>query len=260
MGAIMKLIVIDLDNTLLRNDKSISDFSVAVLEECRSKGKKIAFATARSNQAAERSLGYFMPDVFIGYGGALVQVGDEVIYRCAIPSDDAYSLINDCLNEPRIATVLAINETVAHSNLPDCSSLDEERKHYRYVDFTVIDDSINYLKISVVASRPEIVRRIAEKYPNCELVRYTGENLYRFSNINAVKWRAVQEVMSYYDIGQDDVVVFGDDVNDLEMVRECKTSVAVMNAIDDVKAVAKHICESNEDDGVAKWLKEKVLE
>jgi hydroxymethylpyrimidine pyrophosphatase-like HAD family hydrolase len=74
-----------------------------------------------------------------------------------------------------------------------------------------------------------------------------------------VKWRAVQEVMSHYEIGEDEVVVFGDDVNDLEMVRECKVGVAVMNAIDEVKAVAKHICESNEDDGVAKWLKKNVL-
>jgi Cof subfamily protein (haloacid dehalogenase superfamily) len=255
----VKLIVIDLDNTLLHNDKSISDFSIEVLEECRSKGMKIAFATVRSNKAAERSLGYFMPDVFIGYGGALVQVGEEVIYRSAIPTDDSFCLINDCLNEPRIATVLAINETVAHSNVPDCSSLDTERQHYRYVDFAVIDNSISYLKITVVASRPEVVSKIAEKYPNCDMVRYTGENLYRFSNTKAVKWRAVQEVMNYYEIGEDEVLVFGDDVNDLEMVRECKASVAVMNAIDEVKAVAKHICESNEDDGVAKWLKANVL-
>jgi Cof subfamily protein (haloacid dehalogenase superfamily) len=255
-----KLIVVDLDNTLLHNDKSISDFSIGVLEECRSKGIKIAFATARSNKAAEKSLGYFAPDVFIGYGGALVQIGEDVLYRSAIPAADAFCLINDCLNEQRIATVLAINETVAHSNVPDCSGLDAERQHYRYVDFAMIDNSISYLKITVVASRPEVVKRIAEKYPSCDMVRYTGENLYRFSNANAVKWRAVQEVMNHYEIGEDEVVVFGDDVNDLQMVRECKVGVAVMNAIDEVKAVAKHICESNEDDGVAKWLKKNVLE
>ena len=43
------------------------------------------------------------------------------------------------------------------------------------------------------------------------------------------------------------------------MLTSVGLGVAVENAFDEVKAAAKHICGSNEDDGVAKWLSENVL-
>ena len=43
------------------------------------------------------------------------------------------------------------------------------------------------------------------------------------------------------------------------MLRDCGIGVAVANAIDEVKAVADHICDTNDNDGVAKWLEENVL-
>ena len=50
------------------------------------------------------------------------------------------------------------------------------------------------------------------------------------------------------------VVSFGDAVNDLPMVEISDEAYAVANAVDELKAVATGIIESNEDDGVAKWL------
>lgn len=75
----IKMIVTDLDNTLLRSDKSISKYTISIFSKCQKKGIKVVFATARSKQAAARFLDMFMPDVFIGYGGALALSGDEVI-------------------------------------------------------------------------------------------------------------------------------------------------------------------------------------
>jgi len=43
------------------------------------------------------------------------------------------------------------------------------------------------------------------------------------------------------------------------MLKICSTGVAVANAYDNVKAVSDHVCESNENDGVAKWLEAKFL-
>jgi len=56
-----------------------------------------------------------------------------------------------------------------------------------------------------------------------------------------------------------EVIAFGDDNNDIEMLRECGTGVAVANAIDECKSSADHICGSCDDDGLAKWLEENVL-
>jgi hydroxymethylpyrimidine pyrophosphatase-like HAD family hydrolase len=78
-------------------------------------------------------------------------------------------------------------------------------------------------------------------------------------NRKATKWNAVQAVSEHFNIPTADIVAFGDDYNDVEMLRGCGIGVAVANAINEAKSVADHICDTNENDGVAKWLEENVL-
>ena len=75
-------------------------------------------------------------------------------------------------------------------------------------------------------------------------------------NKKARKRNAVAEIARHFAVSLADVVAFGDDYNDIEMLRDCGTGVAVGNAISDVKAVADYIIDSNDEYGVAKWLEE----
>ena len=252
----IKMIVTDLDNTLINSDRIISEYTVSILKKCRDKRIIIVFATARSTQAASKFLDMFMPDIFIGYGGALALAGSKVISRFDIPADISYQLINDCLHEPEVKYVLAINESVAYTNKIDPS--DTEVSHYKYTDFT-IKNGLSYLKISPRSDNPDVIERIAAKYPMCDMLRYTGEDIYRFANCNAVKWNAVETVAGLYNIDINMIAAFGDDINDLEMIKKCGIGVAVTNAIDEVKAVADYVCDTNDNDGVAKWLEERLL-
>ena len=61
------------------------------------------------------------------------------------------------------------------------------------------------------------------------------------------------------NIETDEIAYFGDDYSDIEVLSSYKNSIAVANAIDECKAVAKYICDTNDNDGVAKWLEENVL-
>ena len=56
-----------------------------------------------------------------------------------------------------------------------------------------------------------------------------------------------------------EIVSFGDDTNDIDLLDFCGISVAMENALDNVKKSANEICDTNENDGVAKWLEENVL-
>jgi len=91
-----------LDNTLLHSDKYISEYTISILKRCQCKGIKIVFATARSTQSASKFLKQFMPDIFIGYGGALVLAGEKVIHRFDISADMSSKLINEYLRNPDI--------------------------------------------------------------------------------------------------------------------------------------------------------------
>jgi hydroxymethylpyrimidine pyrophosphatase-like HAD family hydrolase len=55
------------------------------------------------------------------------------------------------------------------------------------------------------------------------------------------------------------IAAFGDDHNDVEMLRRCGFGVAVANAIEEAKAAAGCICGTNDNDGVANWIEERVL-
>ena len=253
----IRMIVTDLDNTLLRSDKSISGHTIAVLKKCQAKGVKVIFATARSTQASARFLEQFTPDIFIGYGGALVSAGDEPIRRFDIPADISAQLIKECLAAPEVASVLAINESAAlTNNLADLELQDSS--HYQYTDF-LSGCPYSYLKISLNSASQAAVEKIAAHYPMCDMLRYSGEDLYRFANRDAVKWNAVKAVAEHYEINTDEIAAFGDDKIDLEMLAKCGTGVAVENAIDEVKAAAGYVCGSNDKDGVADWLEEYIL-
>ena len=71
----IQVIVTDLDKTLLRKGAIISDYAISALRVCQQKNIKIVFATARSTQVSSRIFEQFMPDIFVGYGGALVTEG-----------------------------------------------------------------------------------------------------------------------------------------------------------------------------------------
>ena len=253
----IKTIVTDLDQTLLHTNKTISDYSVDILTRCREAGIKIVYATARSTQASTRFLKRFMPDIFIRYGGALVLAGNEIIHRFDIPTDISSKLIKECLSVPEVSSILAINESVALTNiLKDLESKDSS--HYKYTD-SLLDFNYSYLKISINSSSQGAVEKIAANYPMCDMLRYTGEDLYRFANRDALKWNALKAVSDYFNTSTNMFAAFGDDVNDLEMLEKCGVGIAVSNAITEVKAVVDYICDTNDNDGVAKWLEENVL-
>jgi len=252
----IKMIITDLDETLLHTDKSISEYTISILEKCRLNGIKIVFATARSTQSASKMLKQFTPDIFIGYGGALVLANEKVIHRADISSDISSNLINDCLKDPDIMHVLATNENVSYTNKTNPE--DKRMSHYQAFDFSTNKD-ISYLKISIISDNDKAVEKIAAAYPMLDFLHYKGENFYRFANKNAVKWEAIKAVADFYNLNTNTLVSFGDDMNDLEMIKNCGISVAVENALAEVKNVAKYICETNNNDGVAKWLEKYIL-
>jgi len=252
-----KVIVLDLDNTLLRNDKNISGYTIGVLEKCQAVGIKIAFATARSTQSSSRILAQFRPDIFVGYGGAVVLESDQVIHQFDISAEVASQVIKECLATPEIVSILAINESIALTNNLE-KLAEKDSSHYRYADF-LDDNKHSYLKITLVAHEPDAVEKIVASYPMLKMMRYTGEDLYTLASGDALKWNALKAVAKHYGIDTDAFLAFGDDVNDLEMVANCGIGIAVANAIDGVKAVADYVCDTNDNDGVAKWIDEYVL-
>jgi len=131
------------------------------------------------------------------------------------------------------------------------------------VDYT-LTDFVNLPKhpadkiIFITADRVEI--NAIEQLLGKSLYWEISENeVLMVMNKNARKRNAIKVLADYFGVTLAETAAFGDDYNDVEMLRECGVGIAVSNAIDECKAIAKYICDTNENDGVAKWLEENVL-
>ena len=78
-----KMILTDLDHTLLRSDGSISEKTLSILDECRQKGMLLAIATARYWIGAEKYIKLLRPDYEITTDGTTIHSNDTCVYSCS---------------------------------------------------------------------------------------------------------------------------------------------------------------------------------
>ena len=84
-------------------------------------------------------------------------------------------------------------------------------------------------------------------------------DLIQIMSKEATKWNGIRHMLAYFNISPRDAVYFGDDNDDIEPVKNCGLGVAVSNAIPSVLAVADRIIDSNDMDGVARFIEENIL-
>ena len=247
----IKTIILDLDGTVLRSDKSVSNQTISVLKRCRKKGILVAVATARSEKAAARYLDQLKPDAVISNGGALVRLGGLTIYESVMPAGTADALISELTQLPGYVEVTA--ETSSGYFVSYSTPSYGDYTHSVYHGFSKPLEQDVY-KITVHLSKEDGLNEVVEKYPECGLVPFSDGVWYRFAGKHATKMNGIHRLADHCGFAISTVAAFGDDYNDEEMIRKCGVGIAMDNAIDSVKAAADHVCESNDNDGVAKWL------
>ena len=246
-----RLILTDLDHTLLRSDGSISAHTLDVLSECRKKGVKLAIATARYWIGAEKYIRLLKPDYEITTDGALIHAAEECIYSCSFPEDETNRLLQEIFAvRPEAEVTVASGKTVLWNSM----HIAESARLYKalYCDYKE-PLTCRANKLAVEFEKKEYAEKIAEKM-DCKLQCFRNENWYAFLPKEAGKIQAIESLSKWSGIHISEIVAFGDDQNDIEMLRTCGTGVAVGNAIPEVKAVSDFVTLSNDEDGVAEYL------
>ena len=256
----IKMVVTDLDNTLLKSDKTISDYTAKVLNGYRARGIKIVFATARAESNCEKYIELINPDAIVSNGGALVRIGDETVYRKPMDLETTNALLLSCVEHKSVGCITV--ETDKGCLVMNMTADENEWKRNGfypiYTDFSKGLDSEAY-KITVEIFDDDAAEIIMSDFPAIDTVKFTGEPWVRFAEKAANKFEGVKALAAYIGIDMKTVIAFGDDYNDVGMLRECGIGVAVNNAIDEAKAAADFICDTNDNNGVAKWLEENFL-
>ena len=251
-----KMILTDLDGTLICSDGSISEHTKLILKSCQNRGIYIVIATARYWIGAERYIEEIQPDYEITTDGTLIHRRGKQIFSCNFEIEDTNQIIQDILarDDKTEITVAAGRQVFWNSKH---ISKSEKLHKAVYCDYQK-PLSCRANKIAAELPDYETALEIANKN-RCRLQSYRGENWYAFLPETAGKVQAIRELAKILNISLNEIVAFGDDKNDMEMLKMCGMGVAVDNAISDVKAIAACVTLSNDENGVAEWLVKNVL-
>ncbi|MBR2407385.1 MAG: HAD family hydrolase [Lachnospiraceae bacterium] len=246
----VKAIITDLDRTLLRTDKSLSEYTVSVLKKCKEEGIKVMAATARP----ERSIAEY--DATIGFdgvtvmNGAKVMVGDQVM-TYGIPNKLAEEMLAKvCEHKEFLFSVETGEILYARDHIP-------EFEYTLHTAFPKLPEGETAYKILVSGEgAAEFVKENLAEGLHCTVA---NGYLVQIMSKDAKKKNGVRVMLDAVGIMPEEAVYFGDDFDDAESMQFCGLGVAVDNSIPEVKAVADVIVESNDADGVAKWIAGHLL-
>ena len=252
-----KLILCDLDGTLLRTDKTISKASADALNRCKEKGILVGFSTSRGRTTTETYEEIIQPDILICNGGATVFCKNECICMHTFTREQTQALLNatyrECGEECEI-TLDTIDELYWNRTYDKSTPYGKKSIYSDFKNFTQCA-----LKICVQTEDSTKAKRIAQSVDDCDYLPFSDIPWYKFSSALATKDNAIKTLCTHLNIQPSEIVAFGDDYNDSGMLTLCGTGVAMGNAIAEVKAIADDVTLSNDDDGIAVWLKKNIL-
>ena len=253
------MVICDLDATLLNSDKNVSERNLAALEACRAKGILIGIATARAEGAASRMIEAVKPDVLVLSGGAVVKYQGQLISEALIGADTAKAIAQRLSKDESVLFVALTTSDGLFTN----KAADRENpswrdyhhsKHVDFADFEFVSAQ------KIVPHLPwELAQSVAADFDDVALIRFSDGDWVQFACKNATKYNGVAAAAKHLGINMNEILAFGDDFNDLEMLEKVGFGVAMDNAIPEVKAVAKYFTASNDNDGVAAWLENNIL-
>lgn len=246
-----KLISSDFDGTLVDNEESIPLSTVLTIDVLRRQNIKFAIATGRIRKSIlDYNKDFHFVDYIISCNGSNVydvkrkkdifsakltkkilkeiekKYRDQIIYFCTDQEWIKYE--NKKIEDKLFSEWINSNEDIRKIEIhfPDKSHAKKAMKEIEEMDLAIKHNIAHYPGQYLVELVPKSINK------------YTG----------------MKELTKHLKIKEDSVVAIGDSYNDLELLKNIKHSVAVENAIDDVKKVVKHITSSNDNKGVEKII------
>lgn len=264
------LYVTDLDGTLLNRQDRVSPFSIRTINELVKKGMLFTYATARSLVSATKVTEGLSTNIpVIAYNGAFIlQPSSGAVLAREDFTAEERSRVRAFLDARGISPLVYafVDGVEKVSWIPELENdgirryLSQRQGDRRLRPVSgrdaLYEGEIFYY--TCIGEKEEL-QPVFDVFAGDARYRCTmQQELYRpeywceIMPARASKANAVRKLKEMWDCTR--VVSFGDAVNDLPMFEISDEAYAVANAVDELKAAATGIIESNEDDGVAKWL------
>ena len=265
----IKALFFDLDGTLLNSDKKVPESAVWALQLCREKGMRIFVSTARSD-CLDSTLGWTERESELITGGvfcngACVRVNDEIEYTF-LHADDVAACVKTVSDFNDVHMSLHMEDSLHAFNhelpravwgpwgvteediiplTPDCFT--------HTMKILVYYDGLVNFNVGVLPH--ELFERIKTECSDSTVYLSDGGRTIQLAPKGMSKFAAIEKLRVRLGLRKEEIAVFGDDVNDMEMLSNYPNSVAMGNAVPRVKEIAAHITKTNDEDGIAYALK-----
>jgi HAD-superfamily hydrolase, subfamily IIB len=260
-----KLVCLDMDGTLLNDNKEVSDKNKEGIKRLLENDIKVAVTTGRPYVNA----GYFADligqdlPIIASNGAYIYEKGEGVIYSKSLSKGNVINIIR------------TLKENGYSPQFHGAKDIYTEKLEYSALFISKLNQIIpekNRMKINVLNTFDEIIYNYKDEFLKCILIDEDEEKLLKLkeqlkklkgievvssSKINIEimekgisKGEAVGNLAKYLGIGLNQVAAIGDNENDLSMIKRAGLGIAMGNAADLVKKEAKNITLSNNEDGV----------
>lgn len=247
-----KYFFFDIDGTLTTKNPGgvIPESTHMALRQLKQKGHFVAIATGRAECMAREFAQECQISNMVHDGGNGLTVDGQIVYIKPLERAKALKVIHECVAK-NIPMCLALDNSLkrySHNHLLDLNHAEGQKMF----DLEVIE-GLDYDAL------PEIFKIFIGLQPGeekrLETLHELGYTRYHENHIIVEpddKVQGIRDMMDYLQAPFEDVVVFGDGHNDLSMIQAAPISVAMGNAIDEVKALATYVTSRSDEDGIAK--------
>ena len=273
-----------MDGTLLNNNHEIGMENLKAIKEAQDRGIHFAIATGRDYTDVEPVIRqYGLNCECIVSNGAEYRDCDGKILEAINIDKKALMNVFEIMNKYNIKAELFTNEGIYTPNTkeealkgtayllqtffkvePFEKALEQAKNDERFKRLKYIDDfneffegSIEVRKIFAFYSDIDALNKAKKEIQEIEGLAVTSsfiDNI-EITNKDAQKGTILSKVSKKMGIKKDEVMVMGDSFNDYSMFTEFTETVAMENAIPEIKEIAKYITDTNDNDGVAKAIR-----
>lgn len=273
--AAIRLVLMDIDGTLITTDKNSFNNVVEQLRRLKPLNINFSIATGRTFTGSKaiveqlRHVGMKMPPI-INYNGGVMLSGQDysLLERHLIQKNDYKAAIDHCRKLGLWPIVYACSERMNDTPLetvyvergtPIAAEFNGMETHVVDNLIDVQDDFVAILvDTPTTSSNASLVSALADKFGSRLRVSTSGGNLVEICHPEGTKLQAMTRLGKLYHIDVSQIMAIGDNLNDLEMIQGAGVGVAVSNAPTQVKNVATFECSRPSAEGVVEALRSLI--
>ena len=259
----VRLVVSDMDGTLLNSEGQVSDSFIDLFKELKEEKIQFVAASGRQYYSIIDKLKEIHADIIvIAENGGFAKRNDEELMTVSLPLDKTREMIN-LMRQVDDAHIVLCGKKQAYvdsDNEKFLNIFNEYYHKYQIVDDITAIDNDEFFKIAVYSfgGSEQTTYPVVSHLEDEVKVKVSGENWLDISSIKADKGNALKHIQEILGIHPDETMVFGDYNNDLEMLELAHFSYAMENAHPNVTEAANYTTKSNNDLGVETVLHELI--